>query len=140
MYNSRLTVGISRLVSGVTLCLLASCAGPYPVPLGNWQSTLGRADIRFVEKDSGSYSAIVSHRTAEGGVCPIEYPLVRTHYGLHIQAEGRILVSFDPEKDKLFLSPGGTYIRKADAGKGLPEYSGENGQLRNHKDKEDEHI
>lgn len=127
-------------MSGVALCFLASCTGSCPVPLGDWESTLGRADIRFVEKDSGNYSAIVSHRTGEGGVCPVEYPLLRARHGFYIQAEGRILVSFDPEKDRLFLSPGGTYIRKPDAEKSLPESTGEDGHLRHHKDKEDEHT
>lgn len=37
------------------LCALAACGGPSPVPVDDWRSTLGRADIRFVEKDSGTY-------------------------------------------------------------------------------------
>lgn len=129
MNDSKLITRRLQTVSGVVLCILTSCTGPCPVPLGDWQSTLGRADIRFVEKDSGDYSAIVSHPISGGGICPIEYPLLRTPNGFYIQAEGRILVSFDPDRDRLFLSPGGTYIRKANDRKDLPEATHKGGHL-----------
>lgn len=112
MLIKRLSHKTLSLLSGGLLCALVACGGPSPVPVGNWQSTLGRADIRFVEKDSGAYAAIVAHRIHGGGTCPIEYPVVKTSHGCYIQAEGRIAVSYDPEKDRLFLSPGGTYVRK----------------------------
>lgn len=113
MLIKRLSHKTLSLLSGGLLCALAACGGPSPVPVGDWRSTLGRADIRFVEKDSGAYAAIVAHRIHGGGTCHIEYPVVKTTcQGCYIQAEGRIVVSYDPEKDRLFLSPGGTYVRK----------------------------
>lgn len=111
----RLSHKTLSLLSGGLLCALAACGGPNPVPVGDWRSTLGRADIRFVEKDSGTYAAIVAHRVHGGGTCPVEYPVVKTSQGCYIQAEGRIVVSYAPEKDRLFLSPGGTYVRKGEA-------------------------
>lgn len=95
------------------LCALCACREPQPMPTGDWGSDNGRADISIVQDEGGGYSAIVYHRISGGGTCPIAYPVVETAAGAYIQAEGRIVLSFDTEKDALFLSPGGAYHRKS---------------------------
>lgn len=93
-------------------CLLMSCAGKQPVPVGCWRSDNQRPDIVITKADSGGYAAIVFHRLHDGVTCPIAYPVVQSATGMYIHAEGKILLSYDEEKDRLFLSPGGTYRRK----------------------------
>lgn len=87
------------------------------MPVGNWQSCTGRPDLSILGSDSGVYSAVVFHKTYYDNVCPVVYPVVRTATGAYIQAEGRIILSYDTGKDELFLSPGGRYCRKGNSRK-----------------------
>ena len=95
------------------MLLLSGCRPPNEIPIGLWHSTNGRPAVEIVERERG-YAVIVFHQTHTGSVCPIEYPLVLTSTGMYIQGEGRIIVSYSNEKDQLFLSPGGEYIRSSD--------------------------
>lgn len=92
--------------------LLMSCSGKQVVPVGCWRSDNQRPDIVIRKADSGGYAAIVFHWLPDGATCPIAYPVVQSATGMYIRAEGKILLSYDEEKDCLFLSPGGTYRRK----------------------------
>lgn len=109
-----------RIICLAVLALLSGCrGGEKEIPLGEWVSVQGRAMIRIAEKDGG-YSATVFHRTSTGGVCPIEYPLVTDSFGMYIRAEGRIAVSYSHETNRLFLSPGGLYVRSSGRDTDLP--------------------
>lgn len=91
--------------------LLVSCVGRQTVPVGYWRSDGQRADVVIGKTDSGDYVAVVFHRLYDGNVCPVAYPFVLSSTGMYIHAERKILVSYNKEKDILFLSPGGTYHR-----------------------------
>lgn len=112
MDNKRKTTKSIRL--GILILLVGGVFGcarqPLMVPEGRWRSEGERPDILILKEDS-AYVAVVFHRIYEGGVCPIKYPLVCTLTTLYIQAEGRIRIFYDREKDGLFLSPGGAYRR-----------------------------
>ena len=95
------------------MLLLTGCKSIDDVPVGRWHSINGRPMIEIAPKRDG-YAVTVFHLTHTGSICPVEYPLVRTSTGMYIQGEGRIIVSYLQEKDQLFLSPGGTYIRSGD--------------------------
>lgn len=99
---------------GILILLLGGVFGcgrqPLVVPEGSWRSEGERPDILILKEDD-SYVAVVFHRIYGGGVCPVKYPLVCTPTAMYIQAEGRIRVFYDREKDGLFLSPGGAYHR-----------------------------
>lgn len=99
---------------GILILLLGGVFGcgrqPLVVPEGGWRSEGERPDILILKEDS-AYVAVVFHRIYGGGVCPVKYPLVCTPTTMYIQAEGRIRVFYDREKDGLFLSPGGAYRR-----------------------------
>ncbi|MBO5642343.1 MAG: DUF3876 domain-containing protein [Prevotella sp.] len=84
---------------------------PIEYPSGRWYSVQNRPDITF-EGNHGSLIAIVHHKTYSGDTCSIVYPVITTNYGFYIQAEGKIHVFYDTEKDALFLSPGGEYERR----------------------------
>lgn len=103
---------IYSLVIAVMLFLSGGCSRERAIPTGEWVSLQGRAMVHIKEVAENEYSAIVFHSTYNGKVCPIEYPLMVGSSGMYIQAEGRIIVSYSAEKDQLFLSPGGIYIRK----------------------------
>lgn len=95
------------------LCTMTSCIHTNNIiPTGIWTSEQGRPDI-CIEKDSsdGTYTATVFHRLRNGEVCPIVYPFEISSYGMYIVAEGKIIVIYDPNQDRLFLSPGGEYLR-----------------------------
>lgn len=94
------------------ICISCVCSNHTPVPIGDWESCLGQPDISIIKNDSGGYSAVVCHKTFDGGICPVAYPIMETVTGAFIQAEGRIILSYDSAKDRLFLSPGGKYHRK----------------------------
>lgn len=96
------------------ICLSTSCSPPSDLPLGNWQSTQGRATLTILKDNLGNYQAIIHHQTAYGYTCPIVYPIVRKPYGIYIQAEGRIILTYSSENNTLFLSPGGRYTQKKD--------------------------
>lgn len=91
------------------MLLLSGCRPPNEIPVGLWYSINGRPAVEIVEQVRGYF-----HQTHTGSICPIEYPLVLTSTGMYIQGEGRIIVSYSSEKDQLFLSPGGKYIRSRD--------------------------
>ena len=91
--------------------LSVSCAGEREVPAGYWRSDGQRADVAIGKTAGGEYAAVVFHRLCDGRTCPVSYPFVLSATGMYISAEGRILVSYDKEKEILFLSPGGTYHR-----------------------------
>lgn len=95
------------------LLLLTGCKFTNDIPVGRWHSINGRPMVEITPKGDG-YAVTVFHLTHTGSICPVEYPLVRTSTGMYIQGEGRIIVSYLPKKDQLFLSPGGTYIRSGD--------------------------
>lgn len=94
------------------ICISCVCGNHTQVPTGNWQSCMGRPDMSVIKNDSGGYSAIIWHKTFDGGICPVAYPIVETGTGAFIQAERRIIISYNSAKDQLFLSPGGKYHRK----------------------------
>lgn len=94
------------------ICISCVCSNHTPVPTGDWESCLGQPDISIIKNDSGGYSAVVCHKTFDGGICPVAYPIMETVTGAFIQAEGRIILSYDSAKDRLYLSPGGKYHRK----------------------------
>lgn len=104
---------IRRPLSIVVLAVLSSCHPSSQLPIGNWHSDSRRTDISIHQKTDGTCFAIVYHRIHGGGICPVEYPIVCTAFGTYIQAEGRILISYDADKDTnvMYLSPGGTYHR-----------------------------
>lgn len=91
--------------------LLVSCAGKQTVPAGCWRGDGQKPDIVIGKAAGGDYAAVVFHRLYDGNTCPVAYPFVLSATGMYIRAEGRILVSYDKEKDVLYLSPGGTYRR-----------------------------
>ncbi len=95
------------------ILLLSGCEPSNDIPTGLWYSINGRPTIQITEKEN-EYVAIVFHRTHTGTICPVEYPVVRTSGGTYIQGEGRIIISYSKEKNRLFLSPGGIYIRSGD--------------------------
>lgn len=97
--------------------MACSCDRPQQMPVGDWQSCTGRPDLSILESENGVYSAVVFHKTYYGNVCPVIYPIIRTETEFYIQAEGRIVLSYDIERDNLFLSPGGQYRRKGNSRK-----------------------
>lgn len=97
--------------------MAGSCDRPQQMPVGDWQSCTGRPDLSILESENEVYSAVVFHKTYDGNVCPVIYPVIRTGTGAYIQAEGRIVLSYDIKKDNLFLSPGGQYRRKENSRK-----------------------
>lgn len=101
-------IGITFILG--ILFLLVGCRDSVTIPVGHWHSTQGRPSIQIVEKADG-HTVIVFHRTYDGKLCPVEYPLVNVSGRMYIQAEGRILISYSSKTDRLFLSPGGIYIR-----------------------------
>lgn len=98
--------------------LLLLCAGCHPVqddiPTGCWESLQGRPSLTLEKDSTGDYQAIVHHRTADGRICPVAYPLVRRTNGMYIQAEGRIFVCYSAKDRTIFLSPGGLFRLKDD--------------------------
>lgn len=101
----------SIIFSMLATATIVSCTTqPCIFPCGTWHSTMNRPDITFVQ-NTDTLTAIVHHKIYNGGTCPISYPVRETNYGYYIQAEGRILIHYDANKDELFLSPGGEYKR-----------------------------
>lgn len=97
------------------LLLCVGCHSPQgDIPTGCWESLQGRPSLTLEKDSTGNYRAIVHHRTADGGTCPVAYPLVRSTDGMYIQAEGRIYVCYSLEDNTLFLSPGGMFQLKND--------------------------
>lgn len=94
------------------ICISCVCGNLTLMPTGEWKSCMGRSDISIIKNDSSGYSAVVYHKTLDGSICPVAYPIVETGTGAFIQAEGRIIISYNSVKDQLFLSPGGKYHRK----------------------------
>lgn len=96
--------------------ILSACNGRISeVPTGRWSSKSGHPDITIVKvngKDNDKYEAIIYHKTYDGRICPVKYPLIISACGMYIQAEGRVLVSYSCSDDRLFLSPGGKYHRQ----------------------------
>lgn len=76
---------------------------------GRWKSKLHRPDI-ILDSDSAGNFAIVYHRTCDGDICPLRYPLYLSSENTGIiQAEGRIMLYYNHSNHSLFLSPGGDY-------------------------------
>ncbi|MBQ0048491.1 MAG: DUF3876 domain-containing protein [Prevotellaceae bacterium] len=99
------------ILSLLSTAIILSCTTqPKIYPHGMWHSTMNRPDITFVQ-NADTLIAIVHHKIHNGGTCPISYPVMETNHGYYIQAEGRILIHYDANKDELFLSPGGEYKR-----------------------------
>lgn len=86
------------------------CNAPQEIPEGYWQSTQDRPALTLKKDSAGNYRAIFHHRTANGHICPIAYPVVHTTAGMYIQAEGRILIYYSSKDNTIFLSPGGPYL------------------------------
>lgn len=93
---------------------LSGCVEKKPVDFpcieGYWKSVQDRPSLRIGQDEDGYY-AIVYHHTAHRHICPIRYPLIYQPYGIYLQAERRILVSYSKRDSSLFLSPGGKYYR-----------------------------
>lgn len=78
---------------------------------GDWRSKRHHPDISF-DSDSAGAFVVVHHRTNDGRICSIRYPLhLNSKNRGIIQAQGRIILYFDSLKHTLYLSPGGEYNR-----------------------------
>lgn len=95
------------------LFLCVGCNAPQSdIPTGCWQSVQGRPSL-ILEKDSvGNYYAVIHHRTVDGCICPVAYPIVRGTNGMYIQAERRIFLCYSSKDNTIFLSPGGVFRLK----------------------------
>lgn len=91
---------------------MAGCQEKRDIPVGYWISERGRPDILITDEGNKKYTATVYHILSDNRRCPVKYPVILNSTGAYILAEGRILISYSSENDKLFLSPGGNYHRR----------------------------
>lgn len=97
------------------LFFAVSCCKHYEIPSGYWQSREGKPVLRISKDSLGTRSATIYHRIARDELCPLTYPIVTNNTGTYIQAERRIFLTYNPEDNTLFLSPGGRYYQHTDS-------------------------